>query len=75
MRASCGTAEAVEHLGGVAHGGPVGLAAHDDADERVHRAASGDIVRDQAAFQPGDLVLQHQLALLQPLKVKLVDAP
>jgi hypothetical protein len=33
---------------------------------------SGDIVRDQPAFQPPDLVLQHELALFQALQVKLV---
>jgi hypothetical protein len=63
-----------ESRGRVAQGGPVGLAAHDDADEGrgVHL---GDVVRDQTAFQPGDLVLQHQLALLETLELELIDRP
>src|SRR5690606_13799476 len=35
-------------------------------------AALGRLVRDQRAFQPRDLVLEHQLALLQPLDRQLV---
>ena len=73
----------VERLGGMAQRRPVGLAAHDDADDRFSRGeglhagdftrviswgSSGDAVRDQPALQPGNLVLQHQLALLQPLQ-------
>jgi hypothetical protein len=34
---------------------------------------SGDIVGDQAAFQPADLVAQHEFALLQPLQMQLID--
>src|ERR1051326_3093265 len=34
---------------------------------------SGDVVGDQAAFQPADLIAQHELALLQALQMQLVD--
>ena len=33
---------------------------------------SGNTVRDQPAFQPGDLIAQHQLTLLQALQMQLV---
>ncbi len=38
----------------------------------TRRPASGDIVGDQAAFQPPDLIAQHQLALFQALQMQLI---
>jgi hypothetical protein len=36
---------------------------------------SGDAVRDEPAFQPGNLIAQHQFPLFQPLQVKLIGGP
>ena len=72
-------------LGGVAHGRPVGLAPHDHADSRFRLwgallfirsflgHASGDDIGNQLAFEPNYLVLQAELALLQPLELQLVE--
>src|SRR5437762_877820 len=38
-------------------------------------AMSGDAVRDEPALQPRDLVLEHQLAFLEPLDLELVERP
>src|SRR5690348_7200991 len=45
------------------------------ARRAVRRAAqpSGVQVRNQLALEPGDLVFEHQLALLQPLQLQLID--
>ena len=35
--------------------------------------ASGDVVGDETALQPGYFVLQQQLALLEPLQLQLIE--
>ena len=40
--------------------------------EAMTYSPSGDDVGEQPAFQPGNLILQFQLALLQPLHLQLV---
>ena len=53
-----GDAQLVQHLGGVLHRRPVGLAAHDDADERVgpaHEMSTGRKVTKTVPFRPVDI--------------------
>ena len=73
-------AQRFEGLGGVAHGRPVRLAAHDQADQPVCGGVwrriwpcSGDDIGNQLAFQLEDLVLEPELALLQALQLELVE--
>ncbi|SBV97941.1 hypothetical protein KL86APRO_10949 [uncultured Alphaproteobacteria bacterium] len=94
-----GNFEGGQGVGGVAHGLPVRLAAHDDADgglahdvpqswKRSKNASaecnadadaakhpiggSGDDVGVHLRFEADDLVLEHELALLQTLYLQLV---
>ena len=39
------------------------------------RPSSGDDVRRQLVFEPGELVAQQQLALLEPLHLQLIRLP
>src|SRR5262249_42732249 len=72
--------QSFQRFGGMAHRGPVRLAAHDQADQRAalgggfgHVASSsGDDIGNELAFQLVDLVLQPELALLEALKLELV---